>query len=305
VKLVVTKLWVRSFNMDHLDVFWEIGQVPASTKSDTTPHAIFDFEFFILRSEAAMGPYEQVGGPLQDLYHFRDVRVSLLHKWRQWFYKLKIVDKKTGDVEEIGPASSFEPEPDIIAAEIIRQEDMLFREFVGRRCWLFPVRTFGPRCTCYDPTLQRATRSGHLPCFGTGWLGGYMRPVEIFIQLDPTSKQSVIQPTGEMQPVNTTARMSSFPPVSPRDIIIESENRRWRVVNVGQTQRLRAVVHQELQLHEIPKSDVEYSIPLNVDERNVRPSAERNFTNAQNIEKHGDNSDILSFWGGKARGTIR
>lgn len=303
--LTVTKLWVRSFNLDHMDVFWEIGALPAGSSSDTSTHAIFDYEFFVLRSQAALGPYDIISPALKDQYHFRDVKVSRLHKWRQWFYKLKVVNKKTGEEVEQGPASDVEPEPDIIAAEIIRQEDVLFRKFVGRRCWLFPVRTFGPRCTCYDATLQRATRSSHLPCFGTGWLGGYMRPVEIFLQLDPTSKQSAIQQIGEMQPVNTSARMSSFPPVSPRDIIIESENRRWRVVNVSQTQRLRAAVHQELTLHEVPRSDVEYSIPLNVDARTVAPSDEANFTNAQNIEKHDDDSDILSFWSGKARGALR
>lgn len=302
--LVVNKLWVRSFDMDHLDVFWEIGPLPGPA-SDTTPHEIFDYEFFVLRSQAAMGPYEVVSPALRDQYYFRDVKVSRLNKWRQWFYKLKIVNKKTGAEIEHGPSSDTEPEPDIIAAEIIRQEDMLFRKFVGRRCWLFPVRTFGPRCSCFDQTMQRVTRSGHLPCFGTGWLGGYMRPVEIFVQFDPSPKRVALQPTGEMQPSNANARMSSFPPVSPRDIIIESENRRWRVVNVGQTQRLRAVVHQEIELHEIPKSDVEYSIPLSVDAKTVVPSDEANFTNAQNTEKNGDHSDILSFWGNKPRGALR
>ena len=300
---VVTKLWVRSFNMDHMDVFWEIGPVPAA--GDTAPHTIFDCEFTVLRSQAALGPYEVISQPLKDQYHFRDVKVSRLHKWRQWFYKLKIVNKKTGEEVEHGPCSDTEPEPDIIAAEIIRQEDMLFRKFVGRRCWLFPVRTFGPRCSCFDTTLQRVTRAAHLPCFGTGWLGGYMRPVEIFLQFDPNPKQVALQPTGEMQPSNSTARMSSFPPVSPRDIIIEAENRRWRVVNVSQTQRLRAAVHQELTLHEVPKTDVEYSIPLSVDAKLVTPSDEGNFTNAQNPEKNGDDSDILSFWQGKARGALR
>lgn len=302
--LTVTKIWVRSFDMDHLDVFWEIGPVPGPA-SDTTPHAIFDYSFFVLRSEAALGPYEVISQPLSDQYFFRDVQVSRLHKWRQWFYKLKVVNKKTGEEQEFGPSSDIEPEPDIIAAEIIRQEDMLFREFIGRRCWLMPARTFGPRCSCYDSTMQRSTRSSHLPCFGTGWLGGYMKPVEIFIQFDPSPKQVALQPTGERLPSNTSARMSSFPPTSPRDIIIESENRRWRVVNVAQTQRLRAAVHQELQLHEIPRSDVEYSIPLSVDARLIAPSAERNFTNAQNVEKQGDDSDILSFWAGKARGSLR
>lgn len=301
--LNVTKLWTRSFNLDHLDVFWEIGAVRGPA-SDATPHEIFDYDFYVLRSEAAMGPYEQLGGPLRDRYHFRDIKVSMLHKWRQYFYKLKVVHRPTNESMEFGPAASTEAEPDLIAAAIIREEDLLFREFIGRRAWLFPVRTFGPRCSCYDTTLNRPTRSGHLPCFGTGWLGGYMSPVEIFIQFDPNPKQSLAQPLGEMQPSNAAARMSSFPPVSLRDIIIESENRRWRVVNVQQTQRLRAVVHQELQLHEVPRSDVEYSIPLNIDAQSVTPASERNFKNAQNLETDDPTRDILAFWR-PPRGVLR
>lgn len=293
--LNVTKLWVRSFDLEHLDVFWEIGTMRGPV-NDSTQHEVFDYSFYILRSEAAMGPFEQVGGPYQDTYFFRDIRVSMLHKWRQYFYKIRVVHRQTGESMEFGPTANIEAAPDLIAAAIIREEDTLFREFIGRKAWLFPARTFGPHCACYDTTMGRVTRSAHLPCFGTGWLGGYLTPIEIYIQFDPSAKQSIATRLGETQPSNASARMSSFPPVSPRDIIIESENRRWRVVNVQQTQRLRAVVHQELQLHEVPRSDVEYAIPLNIDAQSVQPASNRNFKNSQNPESDADNSDILSFW---------
>jgi hypothetical protein len=302
--LKVTRLQVRSFNLDHLDLFWEIGPVPGP-QNDTQPHDIYDYHFFVLRSEAAMGPYDQIGGPFRDTYHFRDTKVSLLHKWRQYFYKLRIVHVPTGEEIEFGPAASVEPEPDRIASAIIAEEDVLFREFVGRRCYLFPVRTFGPRCSCFDVTLQRVTRANHLPCFGTGWLGGYMSPVEIFVQFDPKAKQTQVSQMQEGQAVNTNARCSSFPPISPRDILIESENLRWRVVNVTPTQRLRAVVHQEMQLHEVPKGDVEYALPVNLDPSTITPSAERNFTNRQNVDSNEDYSDILAFHGYRPRGSLR
>jgi len=302
--LNITKLWVRSFDVDHLDVFWEISALRGPS-SDTTPHEIFDYEFYVLRSEAGMGPYDQVGGPLRDTYRFRDPRVSLLHKWRQYFYKIRVIHRPSGEEREFGPTASLEAEPDLIAADIIRQEDMLFREFIGRRSWLFPARTFGPHCSCYDSTLNRITRSNHLPCFGTGWLGGYLSPVEVFIQFDPNPKQTALPPTGEVLPSNTNARCSSFPPMNPRDILIEAENRRWRVVSVTPTQRLRAVVHQEIQLHEIPRSDIEYSLPLNIDPQQLAPASERNFKNAQNVEADADSpQQLFAFWG-HPRGSLR
>jgi hypothetical protein len=298
----VTKLTVRSFNLDHMDVFWEISPVAAPVTADA-PHEIYNYEFYVLRSEAALGPYEQIAGPLRDQYSLRDIRVSLLHKWRQYYYKIRVVHRTTAEEETFGPASSLEPEPDLIAAEIIRQEDMLFREFAGRKCVLFPARTFGPVCTCYDTVTKRVTRSGCKTCFGTGWMGGYMSPVEVFVQIDPFPKVSQASSLQERQPSDTAARMISFPPVAPNDILVESENRRWRVITVTPTQRLRATVRQELTIHEIPKGDIEYALPVKVDAKSLQPAAERNFTNPQNLDDE-DFSDIFAVYG-KARGALR
>ena len=71
------------------------------------------------------------------------------------------------------------------------------------------------------------------------------------------------------------------------------------------TQRLRATVRQELRIHEIPKGDIEFELPLNLNNLlNLQPSAERNYTNPQNIEKNGDYSNIIAFFG-KTRGVLR
>ena len=292
--LQVTKMTVRSFDLDHLDLYWEIANLPFG---DSDQHAIYDYAFYILRAgDSPLGPYEQVGGPLSDTYHFRDADVSLHHRWRQYHYKLKIVHLPTGEEAMVGP-TTFEAEEDLIATEINRLEDMLFREFVGRRCWLFPARTFGPLCSCFDKTLNRMTRSNHPTCFGTGFLGGYMSPVEVFVQIDPNPKSFSATSLQEVQQNDSLARMISFPPVSPRDILVETENRRWRLLAVTTTQRLRAVVRQELKIHEIPRGDVEYELPIRVDQKNLVPSAERNFTNPQNLESDGDYSDILAAYG--------
>jgi hypothetical protein len=299
----ITKLVVRSFTLDYLDIFWEISPLAGPTV-EGQPHEIFDYDFYVLRAEAPAGPYQQIGGPFRDTYSFRDLRINLLHKWRSLHYKIKIVHRPTGETTESNPASSNDPEPDLIAEEINRLEDILFREFIGRKCWLFPVRTFGPLCTCVDPVLKRRARSNHALCFGTGWLGGYHNPVECYVQFDPSAKQTMPNSLQEQQPSNTSARLISFPPVSPRDILVESENRRWRVVSVTTTQRLRSSLHQELTLHEIPRGDIEYELPVKVDVKGLVPSAERNFTNPHNVERDGDYQDIFAFFG-HARGTQR
>lgn len=299
----VTRLHVRSFDLDHLDIFWEISPV-AGPQAENQPHEIFDYDFYVLRSgDSVMGPYVELGGPLRDTYRFRDIQVSLLHKYRQYFYKIRVVHRPSGESRETESAASRDAEPDLIAAEIVRSEDVLFREFIGRRCWLYPIRSFGPRCSCYDVVMGRKTRSGHLPCFGTGWLGGFMFPIEVWPQFDPNPKSEQANPLQSTQQSDTTARMISFPPVKPDDILIESENRRWRVKAVSETERLRAVIRQELRVHEIPRGDIEFKLPLNVDVSTLKPAAERNFTNPQAEGIEEDYTDLVKFW--KSRGTIR
>ena len=60
--------------------------------------------------------------------------------------------------------------------------------------------------------------------------------------------------------------LSHFPLLSPRDMIVEfplhSEQRRWRVVTVGKTERLRATSRQIAQVTEINRTDIEYLVQV-------------------------------------------
>ncbi len=294
--LDVTKLYVRSFDLDHADVFWEIADFEGDIRR---------FAFYLRRSESPTGPWERLAGPFEDRFYFRDVSPSLIHKWRNLYYQLEIIDKVTSESAFFGPTSQV-PEPDLIALEIMRQEDMLFREHVGRRCWLFPVRTFGAYCVCFDRTTGQRTKSNCLNCYGAGFLGGYLTPVECFVQIDPNANSPNLTTLGEKQFNITSARLIAFPPVKPKDVIIEAENVRWRVVSANTTQRLRSVVHQELTISAIDRKDIEYKLPVNIaDLTTLEPSANRNFTNPQHVDEPLSVKDILAVYGHQPRGSAR
>jgi hypothetical protein len=274
------KLLVRSFSLDVLEFTWEI------TDSTLDPH---DFNWYVERSESPEGPWDPIAGPFSDRYIFLDGRVNLLDRWRQLYYRLKSESKS--DTTEVAYSTSVSqgPEPDLIAREIQLLEQTVWREFTGRKCWVFPVRTFGRYCpSCMDVGIggtYRKLRSNCLICYDTQWAGGYLDPMEIYIQFDPSPVASQQIGTGETQQSNTTARLGNFPLLKPRDIIVESENRRWRVVQVASTQRLRSVVHQEITLHEIVKGDTEFALKVDVGTlRDLEPSPPRNFSNPQNLE---------------------
>ena len=135
--LEFTNPLVRSFSLDFLEVTWEIK--PTSLD----PH---DFQFYIFRSESPMGPWDQVAGPFEDRYRFVDNRVNLLHRWRQLYYKIRSVEKLDATNSVESQAFTFHASPDLIAEEIQRLERLVWEEFAGRRCFIFPVRTFGQRC---------------------------------------------------------------------------------------------------------------------------------------------------------------
>jgi hypothetical protein len=300
--LVVQNFRVRSLSIESLSIFWEI---------EPTAEDVLDYRFQLSRSESPEGPYSVISPELTDAYMFVDNRVMVGHKFRKYFYKLSVRNLLTGSSAEFGPVSQ-DAQPDLIAEEVRRHAGLLMREFVGRRCWVLPARTFGTRCAhCWDFDLKKSIKSNCRSCFDTSFFRGYLPPIESFVQIDPSPKVSQETNVGRIQPANTTARLSYFPPLKVDDLIIEPENIRWRVTQVSSTQRLRAVLHQEVQLHQINKPDIAYAVDFNFGTQTLKtPDGEvqepirledlelagsRNFTNPQNLEGF-ENEEIPSIF---------
>lgn len=273
---------VTSLDVDFHEVTWKV----APTSED-----VLDYEVHVLRSEAEEGPFEDLTGPLVDRYHFIDNIIQVQNRWRRYHYLLRVIRRGTDETRDFGPCSN-EPAPDLLAMELRRHMRLLFTEFAGRRCIVLPARTFGQRCGCWNATLEKRTRSGCVTCFDTGWVRGYLHAVEAWIQVDPSPKTKQVTATGSVtQQDNTTMRMGYYPAIKPGDLIVEAENKRWRVIQQNQTEHSRAPVHQELQVHRIPEKDIEFRIPVSFSDAlpNLYFTPRRNFTNPTNLEnKDGD-----------------
>jgi hypothetical protein len=276
VSIIVREIKVKSLDIDFHEVSWELV---------LTSEDVLDYTFTVMRSEGAGGPFTPISAPIQDQYLFIDNVLVTGDRWRKYYYVIRVTHVPSGAQKDFGPASK-DPEPDLIAIELRRHMQLLFQEFAGRRCWILPARTFGQRCSCWNPTLGARTRSGCVTCYDTGFVRGYMSPIESWIQIDPSPKTQQHLNVGKTQQVNTTMRLAFYPPVKPNDLVIEGENRRWKVVTVTQTEQGRAPVHQEVQLHEVPPKDIEFKVPLILDRalRDIWLSPKRNYTNPMNLQ---------------------
>lgn len=274
--LEVTDLQVRSLDVDYRELSWKI----ANTNED-----VLDYTFQVFRSESREGPYDAISTTFEDRYLFIDNAPLSFHANRVLFYKLRVTHKASGEYKDCEPVAQ-EPKADLMAVELRRHMSLLFREFSGRRCWHFPLRTFGQRCVCFSEVRQKSNRSGCKLCFDTGFVRGYLYPIEIWMQIEPNIKNEQNSALGPMHAQNTTGRCSDHLAIKPRDVIVEGENNRWRVVTVQQAELVRAPIFQEVKLHGIYASDIEYGLPLNFDQafRDISLSPARNYTNPTNLE---------------------
>jgi hypothetical protein len=259
----ITSLQVRSYELDFLDLFWELNE--------QSSERIEEYDFFVLRSiDGPAGPFRQIAGPFYNTYNFRDGDVQRLHQWRKYFYKVKWTHRATGREKEAGPVK-LEAPADRIAMDIRRRELLLLRKFTGRIVFLYPRLTFGNRCpNCFDVgprgnSIARSTIDGCQTCFGTSFLGGYANPIAIWAQIDPSPDESQRTDLKEHQFRATTGRTTFFPPIKDKDVIVEAEDVRWFVKRVSYTEKGRAKIRQELVLHEVLNDDVRHSIPVNAD----------------------------------------
>src|SRR5262249_24372801 len=125
MQLSVVDLKVRSLDLDFHELSWRV--------EDTTID-VLDFTFQVLRSESPSVPFDASSVPFEDRYVFIDNVLQVAHRWRTYFYLLRVTHKPTGTLVDVGPVSKA-PDADLLAKEIRRLMQFLFREFAGRRCW--------------------------------------------------------------------------------------------------------------------------------------------------------------------------
>jgi hypothetical protein len=294
VSLTVRNIRVYSTDRDAITVTWEI----APTTVDLSQYTVS-----VLRSESHAGPYNRVSMEMvaSDVYDFQDRAANILSKWREFYYRIRLTETATNKTWEFGSEEprkvlegadpggvTMEPPPDLIALEAIRRFDHVVREYAGRRVIVMVERTWGQRCPdCWDALKRRSTKSRCMTCFDTGINGGYFQPMEAFAMKPPHKVMTHLTPVFELQAHDAVMWFSSRPRLKPRDIVIDVELRRWRVIAVHRSEKSWALTRQTVQVRMLSRDQVEYKIPLkDWDRDSVTAGAMRERIRATDIDSY-------------------
>lgn len=295
----VVNIQVRSFDLDFLDIYWDVAPCYES---------LLDYEFIVQTSDAEFGPYYDLTVPIVNRFHVRDVTVKGRHSmYHRRYYRVIVRSRldptKTATFPDpnLGGAKLGAP-PDLHALEMARINNLKLSEFMGRLVWVFPRKQSGQRCgLCWDRTMSRKTRSSCPTCFDTTWVGGFHPPVATYAAVISPVEATASTNVANIQNQDSTLLAGNYPELSAGDVVVEAENVRWRVgQSITKIRKGRALVRQQAPIHEICKGDIEYELPIRLSDEEVRDlvaSPERNYTNPQGLTDPALTSALNSVFG--------
>jgi len=298
----VSNIRVSSTDRDSITVTWTIAE---------TSEDLSTYQVVVLRSEGEHGPYQAVSPTLsaQDHFDFEDRGPNQISKWRRFYYRVRVTSAATAEAQEFGSVPhravlkhnldpggvSMEAPPDLEALEAVRRFGLVAQEYAGRKVLFLPVRTSGQRCPdCWDPLTRRVTRSNCQACFRTGFTGGYYSPRRGHIVSVPSAQMVALTPLLTLEPSDVVRWVPASTRLRPYDVMIDTENRRWRVITVKRQEKAQALTRQTVQLREVNRDQIEYRIPVQFDEDIFTAAPHRQFIRATDIDSYHKAAAALS-----------
>lgn len=294
--LVARNIRVWTLDRDSITVTWDL---------ENSAEDFSGYSVSVWRAESMAGPYVRISMEMNanDFFEIQDRGVNQFSKWREFYYRIRLTKTADSTYQDYGSTPiknvlrgddpggvSMEAVPDLEAMEAIRRMDLTLREFAGRRVLALVERTWGQRCPdCWDNVKRRRNRSNCITCFDTGLTGGFFHPQQTRCMKPPARELVALTSLFEMQPNDVVMWFNSTPRLKPRDIIIDTDGRRWRAIVVNESEKGWALTRQTIQMREISKDQVEYKIPIDPDDwgkDNFTSSPLRQFIRATDIDSY-------------------
>jgi hypothetical protein len=146
----------------------------------------------------------------------------------------------------------------------IRNRYKWLLEMGGERVLLYKRKYTGTRCPQFDQVRKTNQQHGQdTICFGTGWVGGYFSPIEIFASvLSPSPQTANIQEMGRRRVYIPTGWTIWEPLLQNGDLIIRQNGQRLWVTEVSQTRWKFFVLRQNFVTAEVERNHPVYQLPL-------------------------------------------
>jgi hypothetical protein len=227
------------------------------------PHAwpVEDLGFVVFRSMSPKGPWEELDPVTVGQLDYTDFSV-VGTLTRTYYYIVRAVSLSGKGFVDSEP-SWLVHDPDHVAVEMVRKKQLFLLHRGGIEAAVLPVRTWGPRCSrCYNEQRMRAEDDNCAECFGTGFTGGFLNPVNV-PALFHLPERTVVQAGIPFEPIKVYAELANYPVLHPDDIVVDrTMNVRYLVEHIRTTSHRGYPISQIVQLNRLSDSDVIYEIPI-------------------------------------------
>lgn len=224
--------------------------------------------FFVDRGESP-SEFRQLNGKALttgDLPEYVDHTANLKDINRLYYYRVRAVEYE-GDTPVqtfTSGETTWEGDLDLVGLYVVDEHLFAMRWVFGVPAMVFKKRHDGTYCPeCWDRVLKRVTKSQCLTCYGTGKVGGYYPPIDVWMSFEPDPKIEQVTEWGRRQPSQTDIMFTNHPHLNVDDLILEIKPHRfWKVSNVRGPEKNRTIVLQFARLDAVNPSDVEQRIEV-------------------------------------------
>lgn len=152
-----------------------------------------------------------------------------------------------------------------IWSNIISKQNFLLDQG-GERAYIFVQKSIGTPCAKHDVTdesLYSDLRWRNCDkCFGTGYVGGYIGPIEVQIAPFDAETSYKHSRTGRVASKNNESFLTNFPVVRHGDVLVRQNGERYMIGPVKRKEPNGVLVQQNFTLFILQPLDILYKLPL-------------------------------------------
>ena len=201
--------------------------------------------------------------------------LSYTHQIKQYdfnqdnYYKVKSILKASPNTELFSTTVFIGMFNDGVHETMRYAEDLLYSYYHGEPCLLIKKKSFGARCpNCWSPERQQQVRTHCDTCKGSGYVTGYYQAITQQISFDSDPKKSDSQREFENVFDTIRARISNYPLVRPKDLIVNLDNNKRFVISHVETTKLPRLSELEESTIRLSKQNYILSQLLTLEELN-------------------------------------